>query len=49
MTEIGADYLVYEAFDDSAGVDTFTYRVRDRLGKEATATDPRRHRAVAEG
>jgi hypothetical protein len=30
--------FVYEAFEDSVGVDTFTYRVRDRLGKEATAT-----------
>lgn len=30
--------FVYEAFEDSAGVDSFTYRVRDRLGKEATAT-----------
>ncbi|KAF2415394.1 Ig-like domain-containing protein, partial [Microbacterium sp. B35-30] len=38
ITETGSDYLVYEAFDDTAGVDTFTYRVRDRLGAEATAT-----------
>ncbi len=30
--------FVYEAFEDSVGVDTFAYRVRDRLGKEATAT-----------
>ncbi|WP_425839629.1 Ig-like domain-containing protein [Microbacterium sp. PA5] len=30
--------FVYEAFEESIGVDTFTYRVRDRLGKEATAT-----------
>ena len=37
ITETGADYLVYEAFDDSVGVDSFTYRVRDRLGKDATA------------
>jgi len=29
--------FVYEAFEESIGVDTFTYRVRDRLGKEATA------------
>ena len=29
---------MYEAFDDSAGADAFTYRVRDRLGKEATAS-----------
>ncbi|MDQ7876708.1 Ig-like domain-containing protein [Microbacterium sp. QXD-8] len=38
ITETGSDYLVYEAFDDTAGVDTFTYRVRDRLGAEATAS-----------
>ncbi|MFB7891667.1 Ig-like domain-containing protein [Microbacterium sp. NPDC056044] len=38
ISETGSDHLVYEAFDDTAGVDTFTYRVRDRLGAEATAT-----------
>ncbi|HZU92525.1 MAG TPA: Ig-like domain-containing protein, partial [Microbacterium sp.] len=38
IAESGTDYLVYEAFDDSTGVDTFTYRVRDRLGKEGVAT-----------
>lgn len=32
------DSFEYSAFDDSVGVDTFTYRVRDRLGKEGTAT-----------
>ncbi|MDW4573578.1 Ig-like domain-containing protein [Microbacterium sp. M3] len=37
VVENGSDYLVYEAFDDTAGVDAFTYRVRDRLGAEATA------------
>lgn len=37
IVETGSDYLVYEAFDDTAGVDAFTYRVRDRLGAEATA------------
>lgn len=37
IVETGADYLLYEAFQDSSGVDTFTYRVRDRLGKEGTA------------
>jgi hypothetical protein len=36
IVETGSDYLVYEAFDDTAGVDAFTYRVRDRLGSEAT-------------
>ncbi|MFC8682236.1 Ig-like domain-containing protein [Microbacterium ureisolvens] len=38
VVETGSDYLVYEAFDDTAGVDAFTYRVRDRLGAEATAS-----------
>ncbi|MCC2032985.1 Ig-like domain-containing protein [Microbacterium allomyrinae] len=38
ITETGADYLIYEAFADTAGVDTFTYRVRDSLGAEATAS-----------
>ena len=37
IVETAADYLTYEAFDDASGVDTFTYRVRDRLGKEGTA------------
>ena len=37
IVETGADFLTYEAFDDASGVDTFTYRVRDRLGKEGTA------------
>lgn len=37
IVETGADYLLYEAFEGSTGVDAFTYRVRDRLGKEATA------------
>ena len=38
ITETGANYFKYEAFDGSAGVDTFKYRVRDRLGKEGIAT-----------
>ena len=38
IVETGSDYLVYEAFGDTSGVDGFTYRVRDRLGAEATAT-----------
>lgn len=37
IVETGANFFVYEAFEDSVGVDTFTYRVRDRLGKEGTA------------
>ncbi|WP_194397206.1 Ig-like domain-containing protein [Microbacterium atlanticum] len=38
VVETGSDYLIYEAFDETAGVDAFTYRVRDRLGAEATAS-----------
>ncbi|MET0449037.1 MAG: Ig-like domain-containing protein [Aeromicrobium sp.] len=38
IVEIAQDYLTYEAFDGSTGVDVFKYRVRDRLGKEGTAT-----------
>lgn len=38
ITKTGPNYLEYRAFDDSTGVDSFTYRVRDRLGAEATAT-----------
>ncbi len=37
IVETGPNFLLYEAFADSSGVDSFTYRVRDRLGKEATA------------
>ncbi|WXH15340.1 Ig-like domain-containing protein [Microbacterium sp. LTA6] len=38
IIEVAQNYFTYEAFDDSTGVDTFKYRVRDRLGKEGTAT-----------
>ncbi|MGM1017062.1 MAG: Ig-like domain-containing protein [Actinomycetota bacterium] len=38
LVEVGQNFLMYEAFEDSTGVDTFTYRVRDRLGKEGVAT-----------
>ncbi|WP_198147945.1 Ig-like domain-containing protein [Microbacterium sp. XT11] len=38
ITDTGQNYFTYEAFEDSTGVDTFEYRVRDRLGKEGTAT-----------
>ncbi|MGM7698191.1 Ig-like domain-containing protein [Microbacterium sp. A84] len=38
ITEVAQNYFVYEAYADSTGVDTFSYRVRDRLGKEGTAT-----------
>lgn len=34
----GTNFLVYQAFEGSSGVDSFTYRVRDRLGQEATGT-----------
>ncbi|MFB8387063.1 Ig-like domain-containing protein [Microbacterium sp. NPDC055910] len=37
IVEVGADYIMYEAFGDAAGLDSFAYRVRDWLGKEATA------------
>ncbi|MGM7667907.1 Ig-like domain-containing protein [Microbacterium sp. A93] len=35
---VAQNYFTYEAYADSSGVDTFTYRVRDRLGKEGLAT-----------
>ncbi|MGP6170512.1 Ig-like domain-containing protein [Microbacterium sp. A204] len=38
ITEVAQNYFVYEAYADSTGVDNFTYRVRDRLGKEGLAT-----------
>jgi hypothetical protein len=38
ITETAQNYFTYEAFDGSAGVDVFKYRVRDRLGKEGIAT-----------
>ncbi|GAA4058091.1 Ig-like domain-containing protein [Microbacterium laevaniformans] len=38
IVETGANSFTYEAFGDSAGVDRFSYRVRDSLGKDATAT-----------
>ena len=37
IVETGANFFTYQAFDDAVGVDAFTYRVRDRLGKEGTA------------
>ncbi|MFS0866163.1 Ig-like domain-containing protein [Microbacterium sp. 179-B 1A2 NHS] len=37
VTSVGVDSFVYEAFADAVGVDRFDYRVRDNLGKEATA------------
>ncbi|MCR2802046.1 Ig-like domain-containing protein [Microbacterium sp. zg-Y818] len=38
ITEIGENFLRYEAFADAAGADQFTYEVQDRLGLSATAT-----------
>ncbi|WEK61956.1 MAG: Ig-like domain-containing protein [Candidatus Microbacterium colombiense] len=38
ITTVGPNYFTYEAADGASGVDAFTYRVRDRLGKEGTAT-----------
>ncbi len=38
LVTVEQDYLVYEAFEDANGVDTFTYKVRDNLGKEGLAT-----------
>ncbi|KFI57711.1 Ig-like domain-containing protein [Bifidobacterium gallicum] len=38
VTEVGSDYLVYEAYDDSFGTDEFTYAVEDWTGRRAQAT-----------
>ncbi|MDT3345447.1 Ig-like domain-containing protein [Microbacterium aquilitoris] len=38
VSAIEADSFTYTPFEDSVGVDRFQYRVRDALGKEATAT-----------
>ncbi|HQZ48015.1 MAG TPA: Ig-like domain-containing protein [Microbacteriaceae bacterium] len=37
IIEVGQSWLVYEAYENSTGVDSFTYLVRDRLGKEGVA------------
>lgn len=37
ISEVGDGFFVYEAHEGSAGSTTFTYRVRDRWGAEATA------------
>lgn len=37
IVEVGATYIDYQAFTDSAGTDEFTFAVRDRLGSIATA------------
>jgi hypothetical protein len=38
VTQTGADWLEYQAGDYSAGTDSFTYTVIDRLGARATGT-----------
>ena len=38
VTQIGQDWLIYEAYADAQGTDRFTYVVRDGLGAEATGT-----------
>jgi len=38
VTEVGSDWLEFEAGDYSAGTDTFTYRVVDGLGASAVGT-----------
>ncbi|WP_431803708.1 Ig-like domain-containing protein [Microbacterium sp. bgisy203] len=38
ITKVNADGFTYQAFEDSTGTDAFAYRVRDRLGREGTAT-----------
>lgn len=37
VTETGDGFFVYEAYEGTAGTTSFTYRVRDRWGIEATA------------
>lgn len=37
IIETGADYLVYEAYEDSSGTDTFSYAVEDWTGQRAQA------------
>ncbi|KFI93975.1 fibronectin type III domain-containing protein [Bifidobacterium saguini DSM 23967] len=37
ITEVGSDYLVYEAYPDSSGTDTFSYAVEDWTGQRAQA------------
>lgn len=37
ITEVGADYLVYQAYADSSGTDTFSYAVEDWTGQRTQA------------
>ena len=38
ISEVGADYLVYEAYEDSSGTDEFSYAVEDWTGRRSQAT-----------
>ncbi|KAB8288798.1 ATPase AAA [Bifidobacterium ramosum] len=38
ITAVGADHMVYEAYADPSGTDTFTYAVEDWTGQRAQAT-----------
>ncbi len=37
ITEVGADHLLYEAYTDSSGTDSFSYAVEDWTGQRAQA------------
>lgn len=37
ISEVGSDYLVYEAYPDSSGTDTFSYAVEDWTGQRTQA------------
>lgn len=37
IDEVGANYIVYEAYNDSSGTDTFSYAVEDWTGQRAQA------------
>lgn len=37
IDEVGANYMVYEAYSDSSGTDTFSYAVEDWTGQRAQA------------
>lgn len=37
ISEVSADYLVYEAYEDSSGTDEFSYAVEDWTGRRAQA------------
>ncbi|NMM93775.1 ATPase AAA [Bifidobacterium sp. DSM 109957] len=37
ISEVGSDYLLYEAYPDSSGTDSFSYAVEDWVGQRAQA------------